>query len=88
MSSNSSRKCTTILSFVDLKSSSIDFSNLFFRVGRKEFALQEILDELQLEYLDLFLIHWPMGNSTGKYNFDYLEVCVLKYSHCHSVLTN
>jgi len=42
------------------------------RHGREEFAIQETLKELDLNYLDLFLVHWPMGNSTGNTTFDYI----------------
>jgi alcohol dehydrogenase (NADP+) len=44
------------------------------RHGREEFALRDTLSELGLDYLDLFLVHWPMGNSTGTTTFDYLPV--------------
>jgi alcohol dehydrogenase (NADP+) len=29
------------------------------------------LNELGLDYVDLFLVHWPMGNSTGRNSMDY-----------------
>jgi alcohol dehydrogenase (NADP+) len=44
------------------------------RHGQEEFAIVETLKELQLDYLDLFLVHWPMGNSTGNSTFDYKPV--------------
>jgi diketogulonate reductase-like aldo/keto reductase len=44
------------------------------RHGREEFGLRETLNELQLDYLDLWLVHWPMGNSTGRNTMDYKTV--------------
>lgn len=35
--------------------------------------MNETLSELDLDYLDLFLVHWPMGNSTGTNTFDYIS---------------
>ncbi|KAJ3677239.1 hypothetical protein LUZ60_002963 [Juncus effusus] len=34
-------------------------------------ALKESLRTLQLEYLDLYLVHWPMSVKTGKYEFPF-----------------
>jgi len=42
--------------------------------GQEDFGIKETLSELQLDYLDLFLVHWPMGNSTGNNTFDYKQV--------------
>jgi diketogulonate reductase-like aldo/keto reductase len=52
-------------------------------------ALQETLDDLGLEYLDLFLMHWPVAFQRGDEPFptdkdeklitadiDYIDVCV------------
>ncbi|KAF2671280.1 hypothetical protein BT63DRAFT_370469 [Microthyrium microscopicum] len=44
------------------------------RHGKEDFAIKETLQELGLDYLDLFLVHWPMGNTTGKYVYDYATV--------------
>ena len=44
------------------------------RHGREEWALRETLDQLGLDYLDLWLVHWPLGNSTGANSLDYLKV--------------
>jgi len=44
------------------------------RHGQEEYALNETLDLLGLDYLDLWLVHWPIGNSTGKNSYDYEQV--------------
>jgi diketogulonate reductase-like aldo/keto reductase len=40
----------------------------------EDYAIKETLKQLQLDYLDLFIVHWPLGNSTGKPTFDYAKV--------------
>jgi hypothetical protein len=44
------------------------------RHGNEDGAIRETLGQLGLDYLDLFLVHWPLGNSTGATSFDYLNV--------------
>jgi diketogulonate reductase-like aldo/keto reductase len=39
-----------------------------------EAGIKEALQELGLDYLDMFLVHWPVGNSTGKTSFDHVAV--------------
>lgn len=41
-----------------------------------EEALTQSLHDLGLAYLDLWLMHWPVGNApdTGKTQLDYLQV--------------
>lgn len=39
-----------------------------------EGALDETLAELGLEYLDLYLIHWPVAAEDGKNKEDYFDV--------------
>lgn len=39
-----------------------------------EAGIRETLGELGLEYLDLFLIHWPVNSAGGKPTFDHVEV--------------
>lgn len=51
------------------------------RHGREQFGLRETLNELGLEYIDLFLVHWPMGNSTGINSMDYRTASPLSLSH-------
>jgi alcohol dehydrogenase (NADP+) len=41
------------------------------RHGREDFAIRETLDQLGLDYLDLFLVHWPQRRDDGK--FDHVE---------------
>jgi alcohol dehydrogenase (NADP+) len=53
------------------------------RHGREDFAIKETLDELQLDYLDLFLIHWPMNIASGKDVFDHVDVRLFSISFYH-----
>jgi len=41
------------------------------RHGREDFAIRETLNQLGLDYLDLFLVHWPQRKADGK--FDHVE---------------
>lgn len=43
--------------------------NTFHKIELVEVQLQKILTELRLEYLDLYLIHWPMAYQEGSENF-------------------
>jgi alcohol dehydrogenase (NADP+) len=58
-------------------------------------ALQETLDDLGLEYIDLFLMHWPVAFKRGDELFptdkdgkvitadiDYIHVCVILFQPC------
>jgi alcohol dehydrogenase (NADP+) len=44
------------------------------RHGNADYAIKETLAQLQLDYLDLFLVHWPQGNRTGTLSFDVVDV--------------
>jgi alcohol dehydrogenase (NADP+) len=52
------------------------------RHGREDFAIRETLDQLGLDYLDLFLVHWPQRKADGK--FDHVEV---RYFQSHILST-
>jgi alcohol dehydrogenase (NADP+) len=43
------------------------------RHTRADFGIEESLAELQLDYLDLFLIHWPHDSNSYKPSFDHVE---------------
>jgi alcohol dehydrogenase (NADP+) len=45
----------------------------FCRHKKAVFAIEESLDELQLDYLDLFLIHWPHDNADFNPSFDHID---------------
>ncbi|XP_061344103.1 NAD(P)H-dependent 6'-deoxychalcone synthase-like [Gastrolobium bilobum] len=42
-------------------------------------ALRKSLQTLQLEYLDLYLIHWPLSSQPGKFSFPILVEDLLKF---------
>jgi len=43
------------------------------RHTRAEFAIEESLDQLQLDYLDLWLVHWPHDSASYNFSFNVVE---------------
>jgi alcohol dehydrogenase (NADP+) len=62
---------TTICSILEEKETLVDPG---VRHGKEEAALNESLDQLGLDYLDLWLIHWPLGSSGSVNSYDYSKV--------------
>jgi diketogulonate reductase-like aldo/keto reductase len=54
-----------------------------------EAGIKEALEQLGLDYLDLFLVHWPVSQpKAGPESFDHVEVsCEPKYSSKLTLLT-
>lgn len=53
--------------------------NTYHSYGRAKEAVDIILAELELDYIDLVLVHWPMGYEEGaelfpKVKFEFLEI--------------
>lgn len=42
--------------------------------GLVEAGLNQTLDDLGLDYIDLYLVHWPITSSSGKNKLDYVKV--------------
>jgi diketogulonate reductase-like aldo/keto reductase len=53
-----------------------------------EAGIHEALEQLGLDYLDLFLVHWPVSQpKAGPESFDHVAVCRLKCSSAPILLT-
>ena len=48
--------------------------NISHQSNQVEQALDKTLSDLGLEYLDLYLMHWPVASSGGKNYIDYVDV--------------
>ena len=44
-------------------------------------ALEQTLTDLGLEYLDLYLMHWPVASENGKTFIDYIDVSKIGLQH-------
>ena len=44
------------------------------QIDQVEQALDKTLSDLGLEYLDLYLMHWPVTSSSGRNYIDYVDV--------------
>jgi diketogulonate reductase-like aldo/keto reductase len=62
-------------------------TSVICRHGQEEAGIAESLEQLGLDYIDLYLIHWPVSGYGGQVVFDHVKV-KLNLRKCRKISTN